>query len=300
MVYVELKPNPEKTRNRILDVLSRAQDILTLPTIVQEVVDITHSKRASAKDLTKIIENDPALTTKILSVANSPYYGFIKKVSTVAHAVVVLGFREIQNIALGMSVVKLFGRRGTEFTEKLWTHSYSTGVATRMLAGFFKLKVDGKYFVGGLLHDIGKIFLCQYVPDVFDYMLATLYDKDNILTYHALERDFCGITHAEIGSRLLNSWMFPQDITNAVASHHGPQVHGDDQVMVALVHLADIICTLKGISPTRDYSFLPINRYMMPALFDLNKDFCTEDIQNLMAQLDLEIEKQSSFLQVFK
>jgi len=300
MDYVEIQPNPEKTRNRILDVLSRAQDILTLPTIVQEVVEITHNKRASAKDLTKIIENDPALTSKILSVANSPYYGFIKKVSTVAHAVVVLGFREIQNIALGMSVVKMFGRRGTEFTEKLWSHSFSAGVATRMLASFFNLKLDGKYFVGGLLHDIGKIFLCQYVPDVFDYMLATLYDRDNILTYHALERDFCGITHAEIGGRLLNSWMFPQEITNAVASHHGPRGQGDDEEMVALVHLADIICTIKGISPTREYSFLPIDRSMLPVLNKLRKDFCTQDIQNLMAQLDLEIEKQSSFLQAFK
>jgi len=300
MDYVEIQPNPEKTRNRILDVLSRAQDILTLPTIVQEVVEITHNKRASAKDLTKIIENDPALPSKILSVANSPYYGFIKKVSTVAHAVVVLGFREIQNIALGMSVVKMFGRRGTEFTEKLWSHSFSAGVATRMLASFFNLKLDGKYFVGGLLHDIGKIFLCQYVPDVFDYMLATLYDRDNILSYHALERDFCGITHAEIGGRLLNSWMFPQEITNAVASHHGPRGQGDDEEMVALVHLADIICTIKGISPTREYSFLPIDRSMLPVLNKLRKDFCTQDIQNLMAQLDLEIEKQSSFLQAFK
>jgi len=300
MDYVEIQPNPEKTRNRILDVLSRAQDILTLPTIVQEVVEITHNKRASAKALTKIIENDPALPSKILSVANSPYYGFIKKVSTVAHAVVVLGFREIQNIALGMSVGKMFGRRGTEFTEKLWSHSFSAGVATRMLASFFNLKLDGKYFVGGLLHDIGKIFLCQYVPDVFDYMLATLYDRDNILSYHALERDFCGITHAEIGGRLLNSWMFPQEITNAVASHHGPRGQGDDEEMVALVHLADIICTIKGISPTREYSFLPIDRSMLPVLNKLRKDFCTQDIQNLMAQLDLEIEKQSSFLQAFK
>jgi len=300
MDSVEPALNPEKNRNRILDVLSRAQDILTLPTIVQEVVEITHNKRASARDLTKIIENDPALTSKILSVANSPYYGFIKKVSTVSHAVVVLGFREIQNIALGMSVVKLFGRRGTEFTEKLWSHSFSAGVATRMLAGFFKLKLDGKYFVGGLLHDIGKIFLCQYVPDVFDYMLATLYDRDNILTYHAIERDFCGITHAEIGGRLLNSWMFPQEITGAVASHHGIREHGDDELMVALVHLADIICTLKGISPTREYSFLPIDRAMLPQIYNLKKDFCSQDIVHLMAQLDLEIEKQSSFLQAFK
>lgn len=178
-------------------------------------------------------------------MANSPYYGFIKKVSTVAHAVVVLGFREIQNIALGMSVVKMFGRRGTDFTEKLWGHSFSAGVATRMLAGFS----SSSSTASTSWPDCCKIFLCQYVPDVFDYMLATLYDTDNIRTYHAVERDFCGITHAEIGGRLLNSWMFPQEITDAVACHHGHMAHGNDDVMVALVHLADIICTMKGISP---------------------------------------------------
>ena len=297
---MEIKPNPDHTRDRILDVLLRTQDILTLPTIVQEVLDITHNKKASARDLTNIIENDPALTTKILSVANSAYYGFVKKVATISHAVVVLGFQEIQNIALGMSVVKLFGRRGTEFTEKLWSHSFAVGVATRMLANFLRLKVDGKYFVGGLLHDIGKIFLCQYVPDVFDYLLATLYDDENIYTYHALERRYCGITHAEIGGQLLNTWMFPQDITGAVAHHHGPQISGEDDTFVALVHLADILCTLKGISPTQKYAFLPISKDMLPAIQSQRDDFCTMDMIDLMAQLDLEIEKQSSFLSAFR
>lgn len=297
---MDLKPNPTHTKNRILDILSRTNDILTLPTVVQEVLEITKSKRASAKDLTKIIENDPALTTKILSVANSPYYGFIKKVSSVSHAVVVLGFQEIEKISLGMSVVKLFGRRGTEFTERLWSHSFAVGVATRMLANFFSLKLDGKYFVAGLLHDVGKIFLCQYVPDVFDHMLAALYDEENIYTYHALEKTYCGITHAEIGAQLLNSWMFPQEITEAVSHHHGPPIDKNENTTIALVHLADIICTMKGISPTREYSFLPIDRAMLPAVKALKKDFSAADIRNLMAQLDLEIEKQSSFLSAFK
>lgn len=300
VIIVEGKLRPDQTREHILGILSKATDILTLPHVVNEILDITSGKNSSAADLTSIIESDPALTTRILFVANSPYYGFVKKISTISHAVVVLGFQEIQNIALSMSVLQLFDRRGSEFTEKLWRHCFAVGVGTRMMAKHFNCKLDGKFFVGGLLHDIGKIFLSQYLPEKFNDMLATMEQEDNKKTYHVLEEEYFGITHAEIGGKLLNSWMFPQEISDTVTYHHTPSCVEADPAFAACVHIADLLCTVKGISPLKEHYFLSIDKGILPTLHNLKEDFSTDDMIKLLPQIDLEIDRQSSFVSAFK
>lgn len=289
-----------QSREHILGLISSCTNILTLPHIVHQILDVASGKNSSASDLTTLIESDPALTARILSVANSSYLGFTKKVTAVTHAVVVLGFQEIQNLALSMSVIQLFDRRGSEFTEKLWRHSFSVGVGSRMLASHLNLKMDGKYFVSGLLHDVGKIFLSQYLPEKFSEMLATLERQDARTTYHALEESFFGITHAEVGGRLLEAWMFPGEIIDAVTWHHEPHRASSDPVLAACVHLADILCTIKGISPLGDRYFLPMDKKILPVLYDLRENFSTEGLIALMSQLDLEIDRQSALLSAFK
>ncbi|MBN2298790.1 MAG: HDOD domain-containing protein [Deltaproteobacteria bacterium] len=297
---MEGKLRPEYTREKTLNILSKATDILTLPHVINEILDVTSEKNSSASDLTDIIESDPALTMRILSVANSPYYGFVKKISTISHAVVVLGFQEIQNIALSMSVVQLFDRKGSEFTEKLWRHCFAVGVTTRMMANCLNCRMDGKYFVGGLLHDVGKIFLSQYLNERFREMISFMERNDNIRTYHVLEEEYFGISHSEVGGRLLDSWMFPQEICDAVAFHHNPTGSQNDPVFAACVHIADILCTVKGITPLKDYYFLTIQRSILPILKGLKENLSTDDMINLIPQIDLEIDRQSNFVSVFK
>ena len=290
----------EQSREHILDLLSRCTDILTLPPIVHRILDAASGRNSSASDLTTLIESDPAMTARILSVANSSYLGFTKKVSTISHAVVVLGFQEIQNLALSMSVVQLFDRRGSEFTEKLWRHSFSVGVGSRMLASYLNLRMDGKYFVSGLLHDMGKVFLSQYFPEKFNEMLTMLERQDIRTTYHAVEEKFFGMTHAEVGGKLLEAWMFPREIVDAVAWHHEPHRSGSNQALAACVHLADLLCTIKGISPLKDRYFLPMDKKIVPVLYDLRENFSAEGLIALMGQLDLEIDRQSALLSAFR
>lgn len=292
--------NPDTERERIMEILDRAPDILTLPSIINEIMDVISRKNSSASDLTNIIESDPALTTRILTVANSAYYGFVKKISTISHAVVVLGFKEIQNIALGMSVLQMFNRKGSEFSEQLWRHSFSVGVGTRMIAQYLNLKIDGKYFVGGLLHDVGKIFISQYMTDTFSKLLDAIEEDDNNYSYHAVEKRIFGITHAEVGQILLNSWMFPPDVVNTVAHHHSPLLSNVDPIFTVCVHLADVLCTAKGITPLKDRHFITVDRDILPIIQERRHHFSTEDIVSLMSQLDIEIERQSSFMTAFK
>ena len=292
--------NPDTERERIKEILDRAPEILTLPSIINEIMDVISRKNSSATDLTNIIESDPALTTRILTVANSAYYGFVKKISTISHAVVVLGFKEIQNIALGMSVLQMFNRKGSEFSEQLWRHSFSVGVGTRMIAQYLNLKIDGKYFVGGLLHDVGKIFISQYMADTFSKLLDAIEEDGNNYSYHAVEERIFGITHAEVGEILLNSWMFPPDVVNSVAHHHSPMLSKVDPIFAVCVHLSDVLCTAKGITPMKDSHFVTVDRDILPMIKERRHHFSTEDIVSLMSQLDIEIERQGSFMTAFK
>ena len=297
---MESNINPDTERERIMEILDRAPDILTLPSIINDIMDVISRKNSSAPDLTNIIESDPALTTRILTVANSAYYGFVKKISTISHAVVVLGFKEIQNIALGMSVLQMFNRKGSEFSEQLWRHSFSVGVGTRMIAQYLNLKIDGKYFVGGLLHDVGKIFISQYMTDTFSRLLDAIEEDGNNYSYHEVEKRIFGITHAEVGQILLNSWMFPPDVVNTVAHHHTPVLSNVDPIFTVCVHLADVLCTAKGITPLKDRHFITVDRDILPIIQERRHHFSTEDIVSLMSQLDIEIERQSSFVTAFK
>jgi putative nucleotidyltransferase with HDIG domain len=291
---------PEQGREDVLKLLSRCTEILAIPHTTRLILDVTSGKSSSAGDLASLIGSDAALSAGIISVVNSPYFGFTKKVSSVSHAVTVMGFQEIHNIVLSMSVIRLFEQKGLEFAEKLWRHSFAVGVGSRMLAAHLKLKIEGKYFVAGLFHDIGKIFLAHYLPDKFKEMHAILERNDNKTTYHALEEGFFGISHAEIGKRLLEFWGFPEDIRDAVAWHHEPSKAFSCQALAACVSITDLICTVKGISPLGDHHFLTIDKNVLPLMNMLKKNFDTEDLFFLTRQLDLEIDRLNGFVSAYK
>lgn len=297
---MEAKLYPEQTREDVLRLLSRCSELLALPNTARLILDVISGKSSSAGDLATLIGSDPTLSAGIISAVNSPYFGFAKKVSSVSHAITVMGFQEVQHIVLSVSAIKLFDQKGIDFTEKLWRHSFAVGVGSRMLAAHLKLKMESKYFVAGLLHDIGKIFLAHYLPDKYKEMHAILERSDSKITYHALEEGFFGISHAEIGKKLLEFWGFPEDIKDAVAWHHGPSRALSCQALAACVNITDLICTIKGISPLGDRHFLTVDKNVLPSMRKLKKDFETEDLFFLTRQLDLEIDRLSGFVSVYR
>lgn len=297
---MEGKLYPDQNREHVFKLLSRCKELLDLPPVMKGILEVTSGKNSSASNLITLIERDKVLSAGIIAMANSPYFGFSKKVVVASNAVALLGFQEIRNLALSISVVNLFDQKGSDYLDKLWKHNYAVGLATRMVAGYFKLKIEGRFFVAGLLHDIGKIFLCEYLPGKYREMLSMLERNDGKMTYHAMERAFFGTSHTDVAAELLNSWNFPQDIMDAVIWHHEPSRAKTDRVLAACVHIADLICTYKSISPLGDRHFLSIQKEILPVLQGLKENFSSEDIRILMAQLDLEMDRQSIFVSAYK
>jgi putative nucleotidyltransferase with HDIG domain len=201
----------------------------------------------NAEELGLAIRTDQGLTTRVLRLVNSAFYGFPGKIGSISHAVVLLGFSTVKNIVLTASVLDIFktNNGGLFNARDVWKHSLACGVAAQNLARAVGYEFQEESFVAGLLHDIGKVVLFQLAPDDFSRVIEHA-DKTKNLFYDS-ECKLLGINHQEIGNMLIEQWRLPQKILNAVSSHHNPtSTEDNDSKLTAIVHCADIFARALG------------------------------------------------------
>ena len=221
----------------------------TLPTVITQLIGLIDNPRTSAKEVAQLISTDQALTAKILKLANSAFYGFPREIATVDLAVVVLGFETVKSLGLSVSVLERFatGRDDDHLfdRQKFWQHSIACGVGARLLAQKLRYRVPGEAFAAGILHDIGKLILCQYFPEEFSQVLEIAHEE-RIYIGRAEER-VLGVTHAEVGSWLVEKWNLPRQLVDSVAYHHAPRRLARNPELPSLIHLADYLCRREKI-----------------------------------------------------
>jgi putative nucleotidyltransferase with HDIG domain len=226
----------------ILKTIETISTIPTLPTVIERITRLLQNPKTSAEEIGKAITTDQALATKVLKLVNSAFYGFPGKISTITHAIVILGFSTIKNVVLTASIFDAFHKKGDETTEfdleQFWTHSIACGVAAQSIAKFLGSADKEECFIAGLLHDLGKLIVCQYLPDEFNKVLS--HTKKKQILFYESEKEFFDVTHQEVGSFLTQRWNLPQNLQNAVMYHHNPQPSRDHYTMTAIVHCADI------------------------------------------------------------
>ncbi len=226
--------------------IRRVTEVPTLPSTVAKIVEISDKETSSAADLAKVIYCDQALAAKVLRIANSSFYGFSRKVKTLEHATVILGFRDIRNMALAMSVFSSFFVKGKENRfdrNRFWEHSLGCGLAARLIAedaGLDKTEL----FVAGLVHDVGKVILDRFHQDGFKDVLEAA--SNGRLSWEAAEREVLGYTHADVAVRLLESWRFPPELLRPVGFHHHPWDDDQEPRRSAVVYLADMLTRSQG------------------------------------------------------
>ncbi len=233
---------------QLTDRLSSIRDLPTFPTTALEVMRLASDSDSSAAELAKIISKDPPLATKILRVANSPYYGFSKKISTIEWAIVALGFEALRETVLSLTLIDLFrGNAVKNFDpRKFWKHSIDTATAGRSIAKDIKYRIPGEAYAAGLLHDIGTLVLYRYFQDDFEEIQRLVTD-DGIQLSEA-EMVVTGATHGEIGAWLASKWSFPGYLVEAVQFHHTPAFAEVNPKLTAIVHVASQIASSTGYS----------------------------------------------------
>lgn len=233
-VKPELKQyTTEEVRSKIF----RTDHLGTMPQLVLQIVEALGDERTTPESLSAIIEGDPALAAKLLSLANSAYYGQKEEVKTIARAIWVMGFNELQIMAVGMGLADVFDLKKLPPDAEgpgLWLHCLAVSWLAGQLAGASGLD-PAEAMLGGLLHDLGKLFnITQMTKDY----IAIMRQARNGKPYYHVE-DATGLNHDLVGYWLAERWKLPMVYKAAVRDHHSPKVNDDYYSATSLIALAN-------------------------------------------------------------
>jgi HD-like signal output (HDOD) protein/CheY-like chemotaxis protein len=233
-----------------LKFIESLESLPSLPTVASRVAGETQGESASVKEISDLIEKDMALTAKILQVVNSSLYGFTREIDSVEDAVGLMGFKQVGNLALGISVVSSFPHKevyGFSYSD-FWERSVGNAVAATVTAGHLKSFSDNSLFTTALLQDIGTCVLVRHAPLAYGNAIGMAKERD----IHAIhtEREVLGTDHAEVGAFLAEQWNLPQTLQKAIRHHHftefGQDLHEDiglngESTTVKVINLANLM-----------------------------------------------------------
>lgn len=212
--------------------------LAAMPRAVWRLMDALADDRTSAADLEKILETDPALASKVLSIANSAFYGMLEPCTTIKRAVVVIGFQELEFIALGAGLAGFFDQADAPpgfDAEALWRHCLAVSWVARELAELTGQAAPGEAAASGLLHDLGKLILVAHLPDKGDL----IYDQVRQGRPYHLAEEAAGVSHAEVGYWLAKRWKIPEIHAEVILNHHSISPRIPFHPQTGLTALAD-------------------------------------------------------------
>jgi HD-like signal output (HDOD) protein len=231
------------------ELLQQGKDLPTLPDTILELRTALDDDMVSDRRIADIIGRDPVITGKLLRVANSVMYSRGMEVTSVLNAVQRVGLREVRAICVVLAVIEAFkGAEGAFNLRQFWDHSAAVGRVGQMLCRRVGLnggvEADDVY-VAGLLHDVGILLMSQFFPDLLADILAALSDSETPLW--TIEQRVLGMTHGEIGGRLIERWSLPASISICVSAHHAPENAPEDHRQACqILHASETLCTSLG------------------------------------------------------
>jgi HD-like signal output (HDOD) protein len=236
---------PKIDNKKILRIIQEElEELPTLPTVVVRIMQTANDPASSATNLKDIIMTDQAFAAKVLRLVNSPYYGFSGKITTITHAIVVLGFGTVRNLATSLGVSNEFRAvRGPSALDLrlFWTHSVACACAASVIGRRKGLsaKLLEEVFIGALMHDLGKLFLNRYFPE--QYAVTLKYARAANCSLLDAERHALGIGHTVIGGYVAQKWNLPAATTSMINLHHSPASAERYMETVSIVHAADYL-----------------------------------------------------------
>lgn len=236
------------TKLNIEYIVSKVDDMKVLPEIINKIIALTDDPDSTVQDMEKAILKDSVLTTKILRLANSAYYGYARNISTISRAAVLLGFQAIKSLALASTMRTYLTDELKGYSlekNQLWTQSQTCAIVSRFIAKQIKYPNPEEAYIAGLLRDIGKTILNQHMEKEYAEVLLRI-EMDN-LSFLDAEREVLGFNHAEIGEKVAEKWNLPKALVDAIGHHHTPELANINPLLVSIVHIADAITMMMGV-----------------------------------------------------
>ncbi len=264
----------------LIQKLQTISTLPTLPSVIAKITELLQNPSTSAEEVGRAIKTDQALASKVLKLVNSAFYGFPGKIGTITHAVVILGFSTVKNIVLTASILDAFrkapGKEDDFNPEEFWIHSVACGAAAQCIARAIDSKEKEECFIAGLIHDVGKIILYQFMPEEFMSIFHRSKERKDL--FYNSELKLYDTTHQEIGGELAKLWRLPSHLHNAIMYHHNPSTKHDGYLLTSIVHCADVFVRALDYGnggddkvPLIDESVwrnLGLDSVSLPALFD--------------------------------
>jgi putative nucleotidyltransferase with HDIG domain len=227
--------------------IDKINEIVTLPAILAEIMGELGKDETVTHKVTRMVETDPSLTSSILRVANSPFYGVRRRIESVGSAIILLGLSEISRLLITLYMkqqLRSLSQNQQHALGLLWTHSVNTASIASLLAKEYELPTGGKEYTAGLLHDMGKIVLLQYFPEEQQKAAkATAETGQDDLTS---ETTYAGVPHTEVGALLGEKWRLPEEYVEVMKCHHSPRSAARNPELVATVRFADLLAESWG------------------------------------------------------
>ena len=233
--------------------ISIVDEFPTLPTIYSQLLEIMANPHSTVMDVAKIIEQDQASATKVLKAVNSSLYGLQVRVGSISKAIFHLGFNEVKNLVITLSLINLTSKMSNFHNFSIvdfWKHSIGVGVTSRALGSIIKAPNIEDFFISGIIHDIGKLVFINYYSQ--DYAKVIDMATVKLLPIRQAEREYFGFNSSIVGEMLADKWKLPDPIKRSIKYQHVGMVEGKPNNLVACVHLAVVISKLLNLGDSGD------------------------------------------------
>lgn len=226
--------------------------LVSLPSVFVRLNQLVESPRSTVNQIADVIGQDPALTARLLRMANSAMFGMRSQVETISKAVNVIGMKRLRDLALATAAVKAFEKTTNPLLpqEDFWLHSIRCGLAAKFLAEQAKIPQSESLFIAGLLHDIGDLIMFHRVPAESRRAIEQSLEESRPVSLQEIEQKVLGFDHAMVGMELAQHWNLPALFTETIRWHHEPEKATQFQKQVAVVHIANTLAVLAELNST--------------------------------------------------
>nr|NJM01823.1 HDOD domain-containing protein [Desulfobacula sp.] len=272
--------------------LSGIKSLPTLPVVADNVIKLTQNPDSTAFEIAEAISQDQSLASKVLKTANSAYYGFPRKITTINYAIVVLGLNNIKNIVLSSSIMGQFPKKNRNLLfdrKEFWKHSLLCGIISKKISEHMGIKNSEEMFMCGLLHDFGKLILDTFFQEEFISALQLAHEHQ--LTVMEAENRIFGFNHSGVGALLLRKWSLPPSLVKAVEFHHSPEESLNAFRTASIVHVSDYLGRRTGIGNSGGSVLPELNKKAFKLV-----DLTSEQIRQLSLQIIKEFKTATEFL----
>jgi putative nucleotidyltransferase with HDIG domain len=226
--------------------VQNASELPVMPPIAAEVVRKAEDPDTDLASLAQLISRDASLAVRVLKIANSSFYSMPRKIETLHQGIVLLGYSTLRSVVVAASMKDVFARFGLA-ERLLWEHAVAAGFAAMTVARHVGGMSKDEAFVGGLVHDVGKLVLYSQAEQQYQEVMRAVY-ADEMAAVDA-EREVFGFDHAEVGQLVLSKWRLPDRLSGAVGGHHElerAEPFEGAKPVAALLCVADLMCLREG------------------------------------------------------